>query len=80
MGPVPHASPKAAKVIAVPLAKPPPAPEVMRVISWEGDWVCPCGKRHRMRDPCESCKQQEPCRSVSGGMAVVKVGGRRLDR
>ncbi|KAL4450736.1 hypothetical protein ABPG77_001092 [Micractinium sp. CCAP 211/92] len=34
----------------------------VRVVSWIGEWVCPCGDRHFMQHPCSACGYPSPCR------------------
>ena len=34
-----------------------------RFVSWTGDWVCRCERRHALKDACRgSCRHQAPCR------------------
>lgn len=35
---------------------------LVRVVSWQGDWVCGCGECHSLRDGCPSCGAASPCR------------------
>jgi hypothetical protein len=35
---------------------------LVRIASWRGDWVCPCGETHSLRHDCPDCQYPQPCR------------------
>lgn len=49
-----------------PLATPQQAADdrYVRVVSWMGEWMCPCETRHFMHHPCSTCDYPSPCRWV----------------
>ena len=59
---------------------PPPLPQVLdqwrvRVVSWIGDWVCPCERTHFMRINCPDCGYSAPCRWVLQQGSYLPGGG-----
>ncbi|KAL4451873.1 hypothetical protein ABPG75_007535 [Micractinium tetrahymenae] len=38
-----------------------------RVVSWSGDWLCPCGSTHTMYQSCTRCCVEKPCRDYLRG-------------
>ena len=41
------------------------AESLVRVVSYKGEWACPCGTRHFMQDPCSTCSHPSPCRCAA---------------
>ncbi|PSC67694.1 Inactive ubiquitin carboxyl-terminal hydrolase 54 isoform A [Micractinium conductrix] len=46
----------------------------VRVVSWIGDWVCPCERTHFMRINCPDCGYSAPCRDWLRGNCQPPAG------